>query len=82
MARRAAGLGFNSGVGALRDGVRANTSVGRWLRLYQRNVFGFTAAEHDKSTFGNSFRVVLCEDACDAHRHRLGPRQRRIRLRR
>ena len=59
---RAAALGFNSGVGALRDGVRANTSVGRWLRLYQRNVFGFTAAEHDKSTFGNSFRVVLCED--------------------
>ena len=58
----AAKLGFNSGVGALRDGVRANTSVGRWLRLYQRNVFGFTAAEHDKSTFGNSFRVVLCED--------------------
>ena len=60
---QAAELGFNSGVGALRDGVRANTSVGRWLRLYQRNVFGFTAAEHDKSTFGNSFRVVLCEDA-------------------
>ena len=59
----AAGLGFNSGVGALRDGVRANTSVGRWLRLYQRNVLGFTAAEHDKSTFGNTFRVVLCEDA-------------------
>ncbi len=59
---RAAELGFNSGVGALRDGVRANTSVGRWLRLYQRNVFGFTAAEHDKSTFGNTFRVVLCED--------------------
>ena len=58
----AAGLGFNSGVGALRDGVRANTSAGRWLRLYQRNVFGFTAAEHDKSTFGNTFRVVLCED--------------------
>ena len=60
---QAAHLGFNSGVGALRDGVRANTSVGRWLRLYQRNVFGFTAAEHDKSTFGNTFRVVLCEDA-------------------
>ena len=60
---QAAELGFNSGVGALRDGVRANTSVGRWLRLYQRNVFGFTAAEHDKSTFGNTFRVVLCEDA-------------------
>ena len=25
-------------------------------------MFGFTAAEHDKSTFGNTFRVVLCED--------------------
>ena len=60
---QAAELGFNSGVGALRDGVRANTSVGRWLRLYQRNVFGFTATEHDKCTFGNTFRVVLCEDS-------------------
>lgn len=55
-------LGFNSGQGALRDGVHANTSVGRWLRLYLRNVFGFTADEHDKATFGNTFRVVLAED--------------------
>ncbi len=55
-------LGFNSGPGALRDGVQANTSVGRWLRLYLRNVFGFTAEEHDKATFGNTFRVVLAED--------------------
>ncbi len=59
----AASLGFNSAQGALRDGVHANTSVGRWLRLYLRNVFGFTADEHDKATFGNSFRVVLAEDA-------------------
>lgn len=55
-------LGFNSGQGALRDGVHANTSVGRWLRLYLRNVFGFTPDEHDKATFGNTFRVVLAED--------------------
>ncbi|RLE24809.1 MAG: hypothetical protein DRJ50_04125, partial [Actinobacteria bacterium] len=55
-------LGFNSGQGALRDGVRANTSVGRWLRLYLRNVFGFVPGEHDKATFGNTFRVVLTED--------------------
>lgn len=57
----AGGLGFNSGAGALRDGVHANTSVGRWLRLYLRNVFGFTSDQHDKATFGNTFRVVLNE---------------------
>lgn len=56
-------LGFNHGVGALREGAHANTSIGRWLRLYLRNVFGFTTDEHDKATFGNSARVVLAEDA-------------------
>ncbi len=58
----AQGLGFNSRAGALRDGTHANTSVGRWLRLYLRNVFGFTTDAHDKATFGNTFRVVLTED--------------------
>jgi hypothetical protein len=58
----AASLGFHSGQGALREGAPANTTVGRWLRLYLRNVCGFTAAEHDKATFGNSARVVLTED--------------------
>jgi hypothetical protein len=55
-------LGFNHGPGALRDGAPANTTVGRWLRLFQRNVCGFTADEHDKATFGNPARVVLAED--------------------
>lgn len=55
-------LGFNSGPGAMREGAHANTSAGRWLRLYLRNVFDFTAAEHDKATFGNSARVALVED--------------------
>jgi hypothetical protein len=55
-------LGFNSGQGVLREGVHANTSVGRWLRLFLRNVCGFTAGEHDKGTFGNSMRVVLAEN--------------------
>ena len=55
-------LGFNHGQGALREGTRANTAVGRWLRLFQRNVCGFTADEHDKGTFGNSTRTVLAED--------------------
>ena len=58
----ATALGFNSGQGALREGVHANTSVGRWLRLYLRNVCGFTSDDHDKATFGNSTRVVLAED--------------------
>lgn len=55
-------LGFNHGPGALREGARPNTAIGRWLRLYLRNVGGFTADEHDKATFGNSTRVVLAED--------------------
>lgn len=54
-------LGFNAAQGAMREGAPANTSVGRWLRLYLRNVFGFTADEHDKATFGNPTRVVLAE---------------------
>ncbi len=58
----AAALGFNAGPGAQREGVHANTSVGRWLRLYLRNVCGFTADEHDKATFGNPARPVLAED--------------------
>ena len=58
----ASNIGFNAGAGAMREGAHANTSVGRWLRLYLRNVFGFTADEHDKATFGNSARVVLAED--------------------
>ncbi len=55
-------LGFNHGPGAMRDGSPANTAIGRWLRLYLRNVGGFTADEHDRATFGNTFRVVLAED--------------------
>ncbi len=54
-------LGFNSEGGALREGTHANTAVARWLRLYLRNVCGFTTDEHDKATFGNSARVVLAE---------------------
>ncbi|HSJ91305.1 MAG TPA: UGSC family (seleno)protein [Ilumatobacter sp.] len=58
----AAALGFRHGAGVMREGAHANTAVGRWLRLYLRNVFGFTADEHDKATFGNPTRTVLAED--------------------
>jgi hypothetical protein len=57
-----ADLGFHHGQGALREGAHANTTVGRFVRLFLRNVCGFTADEHDKATFGNSMRVVLAED--------------------
>jgi hypothetical protein len=56
-------LGFNAGVGALRDGYQANTTVGRFCRLYQRNVAGFLPGRTDKGTFGTTWRVALAEDA-------------------
>jgi hypothetical protein len=56
-------LEFNSGVGALRVGPRANTSVGRFLRLYLRNVAGLRAVpdETDKGAIGTTFNVALAE---------------------
>jgi hypothetical protein len=58
----AAALAFNAGQGALRDGIPANTTVGRFCRLYQRNVAGFLPGRTDKGTFGTTWRVVLAED--------------------
>src|SRR5579871_3694074 len=55
-------LGFNYQQGALRDGFRANTSVGRFLRLYLRNVAGFLPHKTDKGTFGGTWRVVMAEN--------------------
>ena len=53
---------FNSGQGALRDGFPANTTVGRFCRLFQRNVAGFLPGGNDKGTFGGTWRVALAED--------------------
>jgi hypothetical protein len=55
-------LGFNFAQGALRDGVHANTTIGRFWRLYLRNVAGFLHHKTDKGTFGNTWRVVLAEN--------------------
>ena len=55
-------LGFNYTQGALRDGFLPNTSVGRFWRLYLRNVAGFLPHQTDKATFGNTWRVVLAEN--------------------
>ncbi|MEZ5935600.1 MAG: UGSC family (seleno)protein [Alphaproteobacteria bacterium] len=54
-------LGFNHENGALRDGCRPNGTVGRFLRLFLRNVAGFRPGGGDKSTFGHAARVVLAE---------------------
>jgi hypothetical protein len=55
-------LKFNYRQGVLRDGFRANTSVGRFLRLYLRNVAGFLHHKTDKGTFGGTWRVVMAEN--------------------
>lgn len=55
-------LGFNFEQGVLRDGFRANTSVGRFWRLALRNIAGFLPHKTDKGSFGNTFRVVLAEN--------------------
>jgi len=55
-------LRVNSGQGVMRDGFQANTSVGRFWRLYLRNVAGFLLHQTDKCTFGNTWRVMIAEN--------------------
>ena len=55
-------LGFNYTQGAMRDGFMPNTAIGRFWRLYLRNVAGFLPHQTDKATFGNTWRVVLAEN--------------------
>ena len=50
-------LGFNYEQGVLRDGFQANTSIGRFFRLYLRNVAGFLPHQTDKATYGGTWRV-------------------------
>ena len=55
-------LGFNYTQGVMRDGFQPNTSIGRFWRLYLRNVAGFLLHKTDKGTFGNTWRVVVAEN--------------------
>lgn len=55
-------LGFNYTQGVMRDGFQANTTVGRFWRLYLRNIAGFLPHQNDKATFGNTWRVVVAEN--------------------
>jgi hypothetical protein len=57
-------LDFNCEGGVMRVGRQANTSVGRFLRLYMRNVAGLRIppGSTDKATIGDTFNVVLAEN--------------------
>ena len=59
-------LQFNCAEASLRDGYRANTSVGRFLRLFLRNVARCLPGATDKSTFGQTWRAVLAENGTAA----------------
>jgi len=55
-------LQFNYKAGVLRPGNRANMSIGRFLRLYLRNVAGYRPGKTDKATYGQNFIPVLPEN--------------------
>ena len=41
---------------------RLISAIGRFWRLYLRNIAGFRLHDTDKATFGNTWRVVLAEN--------------------
>jgi hypothetical protein len=57
-------LGFNSGQGVMRVGRRANTSIGRFVRLFLRNICGFRIPPGggDKASIGQSTLVAIAEN--------------------
>ena len=57
-------LGFAYGPGLMRVGPVPNTSIGRFLRLYMRNVAGLRQppGTTDKGSIGATFNVALAED--------------------
>ncbi len=57
-------LGFNYETGVMRVGRQANTSIGRFLKLYMMNIAGLRIPPGlaDKATIGSGFNVVLPEN--------------------
>jgi hypothetical protein len=57
-------LNFNAGTGAMRIGRQANSSIGRFVRLYMRNVAGLRIPPGvtDQAGFGYTFNVAMAED--------------------
>ena len=60
----AAQLEFNTAGGLMRVGPQPNTSIGRFLRMYMRNVAGWRTppGTTDKCSIGSTFNVALAED--------------------
>ncbi|MBI3966526.1 MAG: hypothetical protein HY329_12910, partial [Chloroflexi bacterium] len=61
-------LDFNAVSGVMRVGRQANTSIGRFLRLFMRNVAGLRTppGRTDKGTVAFSFNVALAENEAAA----------------
>ena len=57
-------LDFNYGQGVMRVGRQANTSIGRFVRMYLRNICGFRIppGAGDKGSIGQTFLVAIAED--------------------
>jgi hypothetical protein len=57
-------LDFNSGTGVMKVGRQANTSIGRFVKLFMRNISGLRIPPGvtDQGAIGSSFNVVLAED--------------------
>ena len=53
-------IGMNSGINALGQGNRANSTIGRALQLVVRNVGGGRPGEVDRATFGSPAKVGFC----------------------
>jgi hypothetical protein len=53
-------VGMNSGVNALGQGNRANSTIGRALQLVVRNVGGGRPGEVDRATHGNPGKLSFC----------------------
>lgn len=57
-------LDFNFGQGMMRFGRKSNTSIGRFIRMYLRNICGYRIppGAGDKGSIGQSFLVAMAED--------------------
>lgn len=57
-------LDFNHGQGMMRFGRQANTSVGRFIRMFLRNICGYRIppGAGDKGSIGQSFLAAMAED--------------------